>query len=159
MCCSAFYPFIEAYLKNFFTREVINDPNLFTFYDKETGQPFTGIIKDPDIQFSEKNIRKIINDYCLNPDNRFKSIILKIEVPNGKETEIREAYLKLKGNAMLENNISTVINREMTITDLLYLACVETCEHHLVDVFRHGYRKRAGGVIDRVGKLYLHWQG
>lgn len=35
-CCSLFYPFIESWLKNFFTREIINDPNLITFYDYET---------------------------------------------------------------------------------------------------------------------------
>ena len=32
-CCSTFYPFIESWVKNFFTREVINDPNKFMFYE------------------------------------------------------------------------------------------------------------------------------
>lgn len=137
ICCSAFYPFIEGWLKTFFTREVINDPNLFTFYDPDTKQEFTGIIKDADVQFSEKNIRKLINNYCLNPDNRFKAITMEVVAPgnNGKD-ETHTAYMMLKGNILLENNVSKILQRPMTVTDVMYLACVDTCEK------RHGMTSR-----------------
>jgi hypothetical protein len=144
MCCSTFYPFIESWVKNFFTREVINDPNICSFYQyidrpnnvKEIKE-VTGIIKDPDLQFSEKKIKKMINDYCRNPDNRFQPITLKVVKPNETEDEEINAFMVLKGKVLLENNISKVLNRAMTLTDLLYLACVDVCEKRHVMVSRY----------------------
>lgn len=136
-CCSTFYPFIESWLKNFFTREIINDPNLVTFYDYELEKEVTASIKDSDIQFSEKNIRKMINDYCLNPDNRFKVINVDVDIPSADGKKVKKASIILKGKIMLENNISTVLNRAMTVTDILYLACVDVCEKRHVMVSRY----------------------
>jgi hypothetical protein len=135
-CCSLFYPFIESWMKNFFNREIINDPNMITFYNKETKQEFTGVLSAPEIQFSDKNIRKMINDYCLNFDSRFRLIEVMVESPADKKKALK-ANLILKGKIILENNVQTVLNRAMTITDLLYLACVEVCEHRHVMVSRY----------------------
>lgn len=125
-CCSLFYPFIQSWVINFFTREIINDPAHIAFYDPETKQPVTGMIIDPELQFSEKNIRKMINDYIRNPDNRFRVINVAVEDPINKKA--RNASLILKGKEFLDNTTSRDINRAMTVTDLLYLACVDTCE-------------------------------
>lgn len=135
-CCSLFYPFIESWLKNFFTREIINDPNLITFYDYETNKEITATIRDPEIQFSEKNIRKFINDYCLNPDNRFKVVNVMVDVP-AKTKKTLKASMILKGKIMLPNNATKVLNRSMTVTDILYLACVDVCEKRHVMVSRY----------------------
>jgi DNA-directed RNA polymerase beta' subunit len=136
-CCSTFYPFIESWLKNFFTREIINDPNLVTYYDYDLKKEITASLKDPDIQFSEKSIRKMINDYCLNPDNRFKVINVDVVVPSTKGDKIVKASIILKGKILLENNIQQVLNRSMTVTDILYLACVDVCEKRHVMVSRY----------------------
>lgn len=135
-CCSLFYPFIEAWLKNFFTREIINDPNLISYYDHETGKEITATIKDPDIQFSEKNIKKYINDYCLNPDNRFKVVNIFVDVPS-KEKKLVTASMVLKGKIMLPNNATKVLNRALTFTDIMYLACVDVCEKRHIMVSRY----------------------
>lgn len=136
-CCSTFYPFIEAWLMNFFTREIINDPNCISYFDQKQNKEVKGSILDPEIQFSERTIKKIINNYILNPDNRFEVIKVNIEKPTTPKPEIGEAVLILKGKIILENNVQTVLNRAMTYTDLLYLACVETCEHRHVMVSRY----------------------
>jgi len=137
MCCSMFYPFIESYLRNFFTREIINDPNLITFYDIENKRSFTAQIKDPDIQFSEKNIRKMINDYCLNPDNRFRVLSVDVIIPQASGNKTVKASLVMKGKQILPNDSTTMLNRAMTITDVLYLACVDACEKRHVMVSRY----------------------
>lgn len=137
MCCSMFYPFIETYLRNFFTREVINDPNNISFYDPELKRSFTAIIKDPDVQFSDKNIRKMINDYALNPDNRFKVIQLIVQVPQKNGFKSVTANLMMKGKIFLQNNSTKLLQRPMTITDILYLACVDVCEKRHVMVSRY----------------------
>lgn len=136
-CCASFYPFIEAWLKNFFTREVINDPNLITYYDRETKREFTATLKDPEIQFSDKNIRKMINDYELNPDNRFKIIGVAVSIPGQKGERVVNAVMMLKGKVIAENNVQKVLKRPMTITDILYLACADVCEKRHVMVSRY----------------------
>ena len=136
-CCSAFYPFIQSWVKNFFTREVLNDPNLFTFYDPETKQEFTAQFKNPEMQFSDRNIKKMINDFCLNPDNRFKMIKLEVLVPTKKGTESKQAYLMLKGKKVMNNDIPKDLHRPMTVTDVLYLACVDCCEKRHIMVSRY----------------------
>lgn len=135
--CSTFYPFIEAWVKNFFTREIINDPNLISFYDHQAGHEVTATLKDVEIQFSEKNIKKMINDYCLNPDNRFKVINVDVEVPTANGTVVRKAAMILKGKIILNNNTTKVLNRAMTVTDLLYLATVDVCEKRHLMVSRY----------------------
>lgn len=136
-CCSTFYPFIEAWLKNFFTREIINDPNMISFYDPKIRKEITATLKDVDIQFSEKNIRKLINDYCYNPDNRFKPITVDVVIPGEDKNKIVKASMILKGKVILKNNVSQVLNRAMTITDLLYIACVDVCEKRHIMVSRY----------------------
>lgn len=132
-CCSLFYPFIEAWVKNFFTREILNDPNLISFYDDAVKHEITATMKDVEIQFSEKAIRKMINDYMLNPDNRFRVINVDVIVPPAEGNKTVRASMILKGKVMLPNNATEVLNRPMTVTDLLYLACVDVCEkRHLM---------------------------
>ena len=136
-CCSLFYPFIESWIHDFFTREIINDPNLITFCDGETKKEFTALIKDADVQFSEKAIKKMINDYCLNPDNRFKFITIDVEVPIKNGTKTVTAYMMLKGKVISPNNAQAILKRFMTVTDIMYLACVECCEKRHVMVSRY----------------------
>lgn len=149
-CCSLFYPFIESWLRNFFTREIINDPNLITFYEKSTGKEFTATIKDPEIQFSDKAIKKMINNYCLNPDSRFRVIEVIVDVPTKTGSKQITANMILKGKVIAENNVSTVLHRALTITDLLYLACVETCEKRHVMVSRYPVGTDKGIFFNRV---------
>lgn len=149
-CCSSFYPFIEAWLRNFFTREIVNNPNLITYYDIDTKKEFTAPIKDPEIQFSDKNIRKMINDYSLNPDNRFKIITVVVSIPGQKKDTLKNAVMMLKGKQILENNASKVLNRPLTLTDILYLACVDSCEKRHVMISRYPVGTDKGIFFSRV---------
>lgn len=137
-CCSCFYPLIEAWLKNFFTREVINDPNLISFYDEDAGKVRIATLKDPELQFSDKAIKKMINNYIFNPDNRYKIIEVAATVPtSGKSEKIIKANMILKGKILLPNNALEVLQRPLTVTDILYLAAVDVCEKRHVMVSRY----------------------
>ena len=149
-CCSTFYPFIEAWLKNFFTREVINDPNCITFYSHELKKEVMARVKDPEVQFSEKNIKKMINNYTLNPDNRFKVINIDIIAPTANGEKTMKASLILKGKVILDNNVTTQLNRAMTVTDLMYLACVDCCEKRHVMVSRYPVGTDKGIYFNRI---------
>ena len=136
-CCSNFYPLIEAWLKNFFQREIISDPNQIAFWDPVAGREVTARLKDPDIQFSDKNIRKLINDYCMNPANRFATISVMAEVQTSSGTKELKVVLVFKGKEITSNNTSKVLNRALTITDVLYMACVDCCESRHLMISRY----------------------
>ena len=150
LCCSTFYPFIESWLTNFFTREIINNPNIVTYMNRETGQEFTATVKNPEMQFSQKNIRKMINDYMRNPDNRFKPITLAVTVPTAKGTKDVTANLLLKGKQFLANNVAKELNRVMTVTDVMYLACVDSCEHRHMMISRYPVGTDKGIFFNRI---------
>lgn len=149
-CCSTFYPFIESWLKNFFTREIINDPNLISFYDNSLKKEITAALKDPEVQFSEKNIKKMINDYTLNPDNRFRVINVDVNVPSADGPKIRKVTMILKGKVSLPNNATKVLNRALTVTDIMYLACVDVCEKRHVMVSRYPVGTDKGIFFSRI---------
>ena len=79
----------------------------------------------------------MINDYCLNPDNRFRLIEVLVDIPGKNETQVARATMILKGKIISENNVMKALNRGLTITDLLYLACVDVCEKRHVMVSRY----------------------
>ena len=137
MCCSTFYPFIETWLRTYFTREIVNNPNLISYVDPKTKKEFTALINKPDVQFNDKNIRKMINDFALNPDNRFKPLVLEVIVPGKDQDTKKVAYLLLKGKEILPGGATRPLNRVLTIADLLYIACVDVCEKRHVMISRY----------------------
>lgn len=149
-CISNFRPFIDSWVIKFFNNEVINDPNLIMFIDPQTGKEMTAPIKDPEIQFSEKKIIKMINDYSLNPDNRFKVITIEVEVPTKNGTKVVNALMRLKGKILFENNVQKELDRPLTITDILYLACVDVCEKRHVMISRYPVGTDKGITLSKV---------
>ena len=148
-CCSLFYPFIETWLKNFFTREIINDPNLISYYDEAKQKYVTGQLHEPELQFSDKKIKKLINDYLANPDNRFSLIKVDVTIP-GHEERKAQMTLRLQGKVMLQNDVVDVLKRPMTITDILYLACVDVCEKRHCMISRYPVRTDKELVFTRI---------
>ena len=149
-CCSTFYPFIETWIKNFFTKDIINNPNIISFYDPDIKKEVNITLSDTEKQFSDKNIKKLINDYIFNPDNRFKPIIVNgYYFENKKKIEV-DVYVTLKGKIILENNVAIVLNRPATVTDILYLACVDVCEKRHVLISRYPVGNDKGLLINKV---------
>ena len=137
-CASAFHPFIKAYIKDFFMRFLINKQYESEFFDPKTKELVKGLIVDPELQFSDKNINKMINNFILNADSRFDPIMLKMQktYANGKK-EIVEVYYRFKGKEILPNNVYKELNRPLTVCDVMYLACYHTCKNRHVMVSRY----------------------
>lgn len=120
--CSLAYPFVLRYVKAFFERELIDNKTAKLLYDPSTDSARTMELKDPESYYSEKYITRRINMFIRDPESRFDPI----EVPT-KERE-RMYYLYLTGkrtNPANTSELSTIMNRRMTWTDLLYMACVD----------------------------------
>jgi DNA-directed RNA polymerase beta' subunit len=138
-CCATFKPFVFAWLKNFFTREIINNPNVVILQDPKTGKEIIGSIKDPEVQFNEKVIEKLILNFVRNPDSRFSLITVEVLLPPdaNKKKDTVMAGMVLKGKEILPNSQLVDLQRPMTITDILYLACVDCCEKRHVMISRY----------------------
>ena len=149
-CCSTFYPFIESWLKGLFTREIINNPNLIAFYDPKKEKEIVATMKNPELQFSEKNIRKMINDYVFNPNNRFKIITVNALIPGEEKDREIKAYMLMKGEKVTGSETLVPFNRPMTITDILYMACVEVCEKRHVMITRYPVGTDKGIIMQKI---------
>jgi DNA-directed RNA polymerase beta' subunit len=151
-CCATFKPFITAYLKNFFHREIVNNPNIARFIHIKTGKEIFGTVKDPEIQFNERVIEKIIKNFVKNPDSRFSLIEVQVEIPTDKpkQKDTVVVGLVLKGKEILPDNRMVDLKRPMTITDLLYLACVESCEKRHIMISRYPVGTDKGIFFSRV---------
>ena len=137
-CASTFHPFIRAYIKNFFTNNYINTSQTIPYIVKETGEIASGTVVDPDLQFSDKNINKMINNFILNPDSRFDPIIIKIQLNSSKKNkEVVDVYTYFKGKEILPNNVYKELNRPLTVVDIMYLACYHTCKNRHVMISRY----------------------
>ena len=139
MCMSTFYPFIESWLMNFFQREIVN--RQYDIIQMKDGKRISCKIKDPEIQFSDKAIRKMMNDYALNPDHRFAPILMDVIVPGEKAGEFKtfKVYSEFRGkvgSTALKTEQTEYFHRPLTMTDVLYMACVDVCEK------RHAYISR-----------------
>lgn len=137
LCCSTFYPFIEAWLKNFFSREYTSDFNTFTYIDPKTKERLTAPLDDPDMQFSNENIKKMINNFIDNPDNRFNIVSVDVRIPKEKGEVVEEAHLILNAKEVHENGTETDYTRPLCITDLMYMAAVECCRNRHLLISRH----------------------
>lgn len=145
--CSLAYPFVVQYLKSFFEREVIDTKNSKILYNPNTDEIDKTIkIKDPESYFSDKYIKKMIDTYIKDPESRFT----EIEIPT---TGSQKYYLAFSGKRFDSSNtseISGIVNRPMTWTDLLYIACeYVTKDKHLL-VTRYPLLDEFGVFISRI---------
>jgi hypothetical protein len=119
--CSLAYPFVVHWIKNFFEREIIDTQNAKILYNPASDKIEKVVkIKDPESYFSDKFIKKMIDTFIKDPESRFT----KIEVPI--EGSSHKLYLTFSGKRMdssTTSELSGIINRPMTWTDLLYMAC------------------------------------
>ena len=136
VCCSSFYPFILTWFKNNMNR-FYQDSLANSTHSDNSGK---WVVKDPDKQFGEKRIKKMIDNYIKNPDTRFNPISYQMANEKG---EVREMGFKLRGKLIFPDSHEEKLERPMTITDMLYLACVDCCEK------RHGFLSRYPIGVDK----------
>ena len=119
--CALCYPFIEKYVKDFFTREFIDNTSCIV-YDPATDR-IVGDVKldNPISYFDDRYVKKLINMFMKDPESRFN----KITVPVEGDKIMYAAFTGKRYSADNTAEINTTSARPMTITDLLYIAAVD----------------------------------
>ena len=142
-CCSLMYPFVVKWVKDFFDRNVIQHKNDMIFDNNGSNE----IIKviDPESYYSDKYIKKLIDGFMKDPESRFN----KIEIPTNSKKPI---YMKFTGRRMEgeTNGELAIIDRPMTRTDLLYMACEDIAKNKHIQVTRYPINKSYGIFFTKI---------
>ena len=119
--CALCYPFMEKYVKDFFTREFIDNTSC-TVYDPATNRVIGDIkLDDPVSYFDDRYVKKVINMFMKDPESRFNKIVVPVE----GDKIMYAAFTGKRYSADNTAEINTTSARPMTITDLLYMAAVD----------------------------------
>lgn len=118
--CSLLYPFVAAWLRDFFEREYIMNKESKLAIDKN-GEIIPISIYKPEAYFTDKFIKKMVDRFIYDPESRFDT--LKIPVEKDKLCEVAFTGKVMDPSGTRE--LSTIAARPLTVTDLLYLACYE----------------------------------
>lgn len=131
-CCSLFNPFIVAWVKNFFRQKFETANNKFPVRDKDGNTSFVEL-DEPEMYFTEELIKKEIDNYIKNFEDRFKVITVPVK---GREpipfTMTTSPYIK--GDPMSEKSMNS---RPMTWCDVLYQAAVDVTSDKHVYITRY----------------------
>lgn len=145
--CSLAYPFVMQWIKSFFEREVIDAQHAKILYNPSTDEVVkTEKILNPESYFSDKYIKKMIDTFIKDPESRFTPI----EVPT---SGTHKMYLAFSGKRMDSSNtaeLSAIVNRPMTYTDLLYMACEEVVRDKHALITRYPLNDEFGVFISRI---------
>lgn len=130
--CVLCYPFIVAWLRNFFERELIENKSIKWNINVNTGETDSLIqVKNPESFYNDTYIKKNIDKFVKDPSSRYD----RIEVPTN---DTKKHYLVFQGrydNVNAEK--SGLVNRYLTWTDLLFIACTDITKDKHIMVTRY----------------------
>lgn len=142
--CSLCYPFVIAWLRNFFERELIENKSskwsgTLTNIEGELQE-----IKNPEAFYNDTFIKKAVDRYVSDPSSRYDTI--PVPLANGKTGLLRFNGRFVNVNA--EN--SGIVYRPMTWTDLLFIACSEITSNKHLMVTRYPILNNFGIFLSRI---------
>ena len=140
------FPYVVQWLRNFFDNNMAEYKTGIPTYDPKTGE-VTGIIqlKNPESYFNDKYIETMVNRYIKDPEYRFDPIEVPVEGP-------KKRYLVFTGKVLsdVKEELASISNRYMTVTDLLYLCAVDICKNKHILVTRYPVSDSYGIFIARI---------
>lgn len=133
-CISAFTPFFVGWIQNFFRRELeltgLKYPN-YNLRTKET--TYVELVEE---QYTDEDIKKMMNKYIHSYNERFDLIKLKT-----KDEKYPELEMRFRGHSIndkdFDPNKNELSSRCMTLTDLMYLAAVDITKDKHVYITRY----------------------
>lgn len=148
-CLSLSYPFVTAWVRNWFSVNVFQNSTVGITIDSK-GQPVSAVtLQNPEYAISDKFIKKKVDQFIRDPESRFEKIVLKSE-------DNKDVYLRLSGKVFNEDStdeISNIFDRHMTWVDLFYIACVDILKDKHCMVTRYPVSDQYGIFIAEIEVL------
>lgn len=144
--CVLCYPFIVAWVKDYFVRDWIEDQYSkieVNVHGDETNKFIQ--VKDPESYFTDTYIKKHIDKFIKDPSSRFDPIT----VPT---TLGKDGYISFRGRygEYDKSQSSSITNRPLTWTDLLYMACCDVTQDKHAMVTRYPLLDSFGFFIAKI---------
>lgn len=147
------YPYVQAWLRDFFEREYIltKEAKPLPIYNAKDGEMKVDSVPlyKPETYFTEKYIKKMCDRYIHDPEFRFTPI----QVPVGPNETRPVAFTGKKIEPNGHAQLSTISRRPMTVTDLLYLACYDVVKDKHAIITRYPVSDSYGLFISRVSPI------
>ena len=119
LLCGLVNPFLVPWVKRFFDNEFVSHNQHKEVFDPDTGETKSiERLESPETFFTEKYIRKMVDNFVRNPESRFDPIVVPIS--GGKTAKMVFTGKRMHGNDNPEQ--STITYRPFTVTDLLFIA-------------------------------------
>ena len=135
---SIFNPFIIKWVQNYFEENINNMKHVsarsIKNLDKNISDKVLSIADDAIEDFSMDNIKDKIKLFIKAPNERFEVVKIKMEDGTYKSLSMK-GYDKDPTNP--NSNESTIINRELTWTDIFYQAAVDVCKDKYIYITRY----------------------
>lgn len=133
--CVIAYPYMIYQLRQFFNNE-FGGQSTYSYIDKD-GNLKQLELENPQIEFSDDRFDKEMNEYIHGYSNRFKAV----KIPNKEGKNIN---LRFKGYSITEDEYKngkreseTMVERDLTWVDILYIAACEATEDKMVLITRY----------------------
>lgn len=145
--CSLCFPFMISWVKNFFEREVFDSKFQKMIYNPVTDEVESiTSLKDSEIMYSEKNLKKRMDMFISDPGSRFDPI----EVPVTGNVKKYLAFTGKRFDTTNKSEISNISSRKMTWMDLFYLAAVDVIKDKHCLVTRYPLLDSFGILMGKV---------
>jgi DNA-directed RNA polymerase beta' subunit len=153
-CCSLFTPFIVAWVKRFFQREIERLGNRYPVM-KKNGEIKYVHLKDPELYFNEEYIKKQIDKFIFSYGDRFEPIMLPVDDPEFKDG----VYMSFAGRFFKQGvpeEESPLVDRPATWCDVLFQAAVDVTSNKMVYITRYPVLDYFGMFPSKVTVLSTH---
>lgn len=146
--CVLCYPFVIAWLRNFFEREIL-EAQFMKLEVGASGKRDSELVElqNPEAYFNDTYIKKAVDRFVKDPSSRYDLI----EVPTSVTGSTKPRYLAFRGRYTNESaEESGLVVRPMTWTDLLFIATSEITSDKHAMVTRYPILDNFGIFIARI---------
>ena len=151
-CISLFSPFFVGWIQEFFRSEFESTGNKYPIYMAKTKEVVYKEIKDPMVQFNDHEIEKMLDKFSHSPEDRFNPIY--IELTDGTTAPIRFRGFELgKSDEQATKEAEERGNRNMTLTDLMYLCAADVLKDKHVYLTRYPMTDYMGTFPTKIAVL------
>lgn len=139
--CVNFFPFVLFHLRRFFENEFAGR---MTYFDEYTEKEYE--LENYQIAFSDDELKKQIDRFIHGYSNRFIPIVVPVKKGpknpikmrfKGMKVNTQDAILMIKGKKTIDPESSTIIDRDFTWCDAIFIAVSEAVKDKCVLITRY----------------------
>ena len=150
-------PFIVYWIKRFFKTMLFDFMNGYPVVSEKTGKKIYVKLDNPEVYYNDEYIEKQMDRFINNPSSRFDKVPIPIKKSEMEKYGINKpVYMKLKGykgETTTMKKEENMFQRDLTWTDLFFMAVSDMTKDKHVIVTRYPVLDYLGSIITRISIL------